>query len=61
MTKAEAKKLLALTTKIEILVSRALDVIDDDPMRGDVWTALNNVSAGAQWARQEVRKELDNL
>jgi hypothetical protein len=53
VTKAQEKKLRAKLQRIATLASESLDVIGDDPMAGELWSALNRINSDANDALNE--------
>ena len=53
MTRAKTAKISAKLARIAKLASDCLDVIDDDPMMGELWSALNRINTDANDALNE--------
>lgn len=53
MTNAKVAKLNAKLSRIAKLTTECLDLIDDDPMYGELWSALNRINTDANDAINE--------
>jgi hypothetical protein len=50
MTQTQAKRLSAKFNRIRKLADEAAALFGDDPLEGDLFTAVNNITAAADWA-----------
>ena len=54
MTNKQAKTLAAVARAIRKQTDRAFIAIDDDPMFGELWSALNRIGSDADFILSEV-------
>lgn len=57
MTAAQVKRLKAKFDKIRTLSEEAADIFGDDPMEGELFTAINNITAACDWGVEALNEK----